>query len=191
MSVGECFGFQSSSRAAGGLPINAGLFAQTGNSTPITNTTTESSLIDGGVGLLIVPANSFSIGDSFQAQMAGTISSVNNEDITLRIKTNTSIQLATSGLLRLPQITSKNFILNLLFTIRAIGPAGTAQIQTSGTFTYSKDASNAFEGTDLIDLNTTTFSTTILNNLDITAQWGSANTLNSIFSQTFVLNKIY
>lgn len=185
------FGFQAGLAVPSGFPTLYGLFAQTANSTPITNTTTETTLIDGGVGTLSVPPNSFKVGDSFSAQMAGTISSANNEDITLRIETNTSTQLATSGLLRLPQTTNKSFILNLLFTIRAIGAAGTASIQTSGFFTYTKDASNAFEGTDLIDINNTTFDTTIANTLDITAQWASASTSNIIYSQTFVLNKIY
>jgi len=187
----DCFGFGCSTRAAGGLPVNAGLFAQTGNSTPITNTTAERSLIDGGVGVLFVPANSFSIGDSFAAQMAGHLSSVNNTNITFKVKSNGSIILATSGLVNLPQTTNQHFVLNLLFTIRALGIAGVAQIQTSGFLTYTKDASNAFEGTDLVDLNNTTFDTTIDNVLDITAQWQTASTSNVVYSQNFVLNKIY
>ena len=191
--MGDCnFGFQAGfTTGPGGLPLNYGLFSQTGNSTPITNTTTESTLIDGGVGVLFVPANSFFIGDSFAAQMAGHLSSDNNTNITFKVKSNASIILASSGLVNLPQTTNKNFILNLLFTIRALGVAGVAQIQTSGFLTYSKDASNAFEGTDLVDLNNTTFDTTIDNVLDITAQWQTASTSNSIYSQNFVLNKIY
>ena len=47
-----------------------GLFSQTGLSTPIVNTTSELSLIDGGVGTLSVPANGFKVGDTFWAYMA-------------------------------------------------------------------------------------------------------------------------
>ncbi len=43
-----------------------GLFAQTGNSTIISGTTVESTLINGGVGTLSVPANGFQVGDSFR-----------------------------------------------------------------------------------------------------------------------------
>ena len=43
--------------------LNYGLFAQTSTSTPVTNTTTETSLLDGGVGSLTVPANGFNVGD--------------------------------------------------------------------------------------------------------------------------------
>ncbi len=42
--------------------INYGLFAQTANSTLITNTNAESSLINGGVGTLTIPANGFQVG---------------------------------------------------------------------------------------------------------------------------------
>ncbi len=52
-----------------------GLFAQTANSTIITGTTTESTLINGGVGTLSVPANGFQIGDSFRADFGGLLSS--------------------------------------------------------------------------------------------------------------------
>lgn len=184
------FGFLSSTRAPGGLPVNAGLFSQTANSATITNTTTESTLIDGGVGVLTVPENGFAVGDSFMAHMNGHLSSVNNTNITFRVKSG-SVILATSGLVQLPQTTNQAFSLNLIFTIRAIGAASVASIQTNGLLTYTKDASNAFEGKDLSDLNNTTFSTTISNTLNITAQWATANPLNIIYSETFVLNKIY
>ena len=66
---------------------NYGLFAQTANSTVITNTTAESSLINGGVGSLTVPANGFSVGDSFHASLAGHISCVGSATLRIRIKT--------------------------------------------------------------------------------------------------------
>ena len=40
-------------------PTNYGLFSQTGNSAAITATSVEGTPIDGGVGGLIIPANSF------------------------------------------------------------------------------------------------------------------------------------
>jgi len=78
-----------------------------------------------------------------------------------------------------------------VFTVRQIGAAGTASIAVAGEFTYSKDASNAFEGDDFSTINTTTFDTTIDNTLDITAQWANASTSNSIHSEIFTLNKTF
>jgi hypothetical protein len=187
----NCFGFQTGAASGpGGLPLNYGLFSQTGNSTPITNTLLEKTLIDSGVGTLTVPANGFKVGDSFEIEMGGHLTSANNNNITLKLKAN-SILLATSGLLNLPQTTNQHWRLNVVFTIRSIGAAGVASIQTSGQFTYTKDASNAFEGIDIVDLNNTTFDTTISTTLDVTATWASASASNIIYSETFVLNKIY
>jgi hypothetical protein len=166
------------------------LFAQTSNSIPVTATTVETTLIDGGVGTLSVPANGFQVGDSFSIQMSGIISSANNDTIRFKLKSG-SVILGDSGLITLPTTTNKHWDLHVLFTIRSIGAAGVAQIITSGALTYSKDSSNAFEGQDFSSLNNTTFNTTTPNTLDITAQWGSNNAANNIYSQIFILNKIY
>ena len=167
-----------------------GLFAQTSNSIAITNTTTETTLIDGGVGYLTVPANGFSVGDSFIASLGGHISSLNNSNLQIKVKSG-SVILGDTGVLTLPQCTNNHFDLQIRFTIRAIGSAGTAIIASFGQLTYSKDASSAFEGSDFAITNNTTFDTTISNTLDITAQWGSASASNSIYTESFILTKIY
>lgn len=171
-------------------PTNYGLFAQTANSPTITATTTESTLIDGGVGTLTVPANGFSVGDSFLMHMSGILSSKNNDTLTIRVKAG-SVVLGTSGAIIMPGITAKHWDLIVQFTIRQIGAAGVASIVTSGQLTYSKDASNAFEGGDFSTINSTTFNTTISNVLNVTGQWSSNDPLNSIYTEFFVLNKIY
>lgn len=169
---------------------NSGLFAQTSNSTPITNTTSELSLIDGGVGTLSVPTNGFKVGDSFSATLWGHISAKNNDKLHIRVKSG-SVILGDTGLITMPGITSKHWNLEVRFTIRTIGAAGVASILCAGQFTYSKDASNAFEGADFSIINNTTFDTTVPNTLDITAQWDVADVLNNIYSENFVLTKIY
>mgnify|MGYP003349639383 FL=1 len=58
-------------------------------------------------------------------------------------------------------------------------------------FTFTKDASNAFEGENVSIINNTTFDTTISNTLDITAQWDSTNAANKIYSELFTLFKTY
>jgi hypothetical protein len=169
---------------------NRGIFAQTANSIAITATTAEGTLIDGGVGGLIVPANAFSVGDSFMASVSGIISAKNNDTLTIRVKSG-SVILGTTGAKTMPAITSKHFDLTIHFTIRTIGGAGVASIACSGDITYSKNASNAFEGADFSTINNTTFSTIISNTLDLTAEWSSNDPQNSIYSEIFVLNKIY
>ena len=167
-----------------------GLFAQTADSIPITNTIVEGTLIDGGVGTLTVPANSFSVADSFNAIMSGVISSKNNTTLRITVKAGL-IVLGDTGFITMPQTTNQRWELQVQFTIRAIGGPGVSSIITSGFLTYSKDAANIFEGGDFSTINNTTFDTTIANTLNITAQWGAAEIQNQIYTQFFVLNKIF
>jgi len=98
---------------------NVGLFAQTANSPTLTATTTEGTLIDGGVGSLSVPANGFKVGDSFRVEMGGIMSAQNGNTLTIRLKSG-SVNLGNSGPLTMPGITNQVFMLSVTFTIRAI-----------------------------------------------------------------------
>lgn len=72
-----------------------------------------------------------------------------------------------------------NNLLNLFNLIR-VGARRTAP-----------DASTAFEGVDFSVVNSTTFDTTVLNTLTITAEWSAADPLNSIYTEIVTLNKTY
>jgi hypothetical protein len=176
----------------GNIPAtNYGLFAQTGNSTPITNTTIETTLINGGVGVLTVPANGFSIGDSFRGVFGGVVNAVNNQTIRVRVKANTVV-LLDSGIQNLGNsIINDIWSLNIDFTIRQIGTAGVASIVSLGAFHYTKTNNASVQGFAFNVVNNTTFDTTVSNILNVTVQWGSANTGNSIYSDIFILNKTY
>jgi hypothetical protein len=171
-------------------PANYGLFAQTANSTIITNTTVETSLINGGVGTLTVPANGFSVGDSFRGVFGGLVTATNNQTITVRVKAG-SVILLDSGAQPITNITNNVFTFNVDFTIRQLGAAGVASIVTLGGFHYTKTVNGAVEGFAFNSVNSTTFNTTISNTLDVTVQWGAASTGNSIYSDIFILNKTY
>jgi hypothetical protein len=169
---------------------NVGLFSQTANSPTLTATTAEGTLIDGGVGSLSIPANGFSVGDSFRVEMGGVMSAQNNNTLTIRLKSG-SVDLGVSPAMVMPTINNQVFMLNVTFTIRAIGPAGTASIVSLAQFHVLKKASDTQQGYGWNKINSTTFDTTISNTLDITAQWSSTNANNSIYSDIFVLNKTY
>lgn len=176
-------------------PTVFGLFAQTGNSFVVTGIT-EDSIIDGGVGTLFVPANSFQIGDTFKAEFGGLISNKSNENLTLKIKSLTG---NTTGYTILSQGTSPNLSLSsnevwqmsITFTVRKTGTAGNASIVTLGVFHTNKTAGGGQEGFAFNTVNNTTFDTTVDNRLDVTLQWGSNNSQNIIYSDIFVLNKIF
>jgi hypothetical protein len=197
--------------------INYGLFTQTSRSVPVTNTTQEQSLIyvnfetrvdgDGGVtesmscmdpslryygsvGGLSVPANTFRVGDSFFAVATGYLSAVNNHTLQIRIKSD-GVVLADTGVISMSSATNKHWKLDIYFTVRTLGGPGVASIATGGTFVYTKDASNSFEGTNFSTETFTGFDTTVDNTLVVTAQWGTASTGDIISSQVFTLTKTF
>jgi hypothetical protein len=166
---------------------NFGLFAQTGNSTTISATTTELTLVDGGVGNLSIPANVFQPGDSFRVRMGGFVSAANGETLTIRVKTD-SVVLGSDSI-SFPNTSNRNWMLDIDFTVRTIGGTGVASLVSNGFFSFNT-ASDILGG-GFVTVNNTTFDTTISNTLDITAQWGSTNANNAIYSVNFVLTKTF
>jgi hypothetical protein len=167
-----------------------GLFAQTANSTPITATTAELTLIDGGLGSLSVPANGFNVGDSFRADFGGIVSAKNNDNLTVRVKSG-SVILLDSGPQTFPTTNNSVWSLSLNFTIRQVGVATVASIISYANFLHIKQSNATSEGFGFNQLNNTTFDTTIPNTLNVTAQWSSNSPLNNIYSQYFTLSKIF
>ena len=170
--------------------ISYGLFSQTSDSLSASGVI-EQSIIGSGVGTLTVPANGFSIGDSFQASIDGILSCVGTATLHIHVKTLSGIILADTGIIAMDTTTSKSWLLNLYFTIRNIGATTVASISSGGLFSYIKNSGINFEGYVLSNINNTTFDTTIANTLVITAQWNTGNVINQIQSRNFTLTKIY
>lgn len=172
------------------FPYVYGLFSQTGNSVTVSGTTSETTIIGNGVGTLTVPANGFSVGDSFTIKMFGDLGSQNNDTIQIKIKSG-SVILGDTGLITMPSISDNHFMLDVGFTIRSTGTTGNASILSSGFFTFIQDSSNNYDAQGFTTVNNTTFDTTSSNTLDITAQFSSINASNFIYSEFLVLNKVY
>lgn len=170
--------------------INYGVYSQTENSTPITATTSEGSLIGLGVGTLSVAENQFQVGDTFRADLGGLLSAKNGDSLRILIISDGAL-LVDSGLQVLPSLTDAVWSMSLDFTIRQIGASGVASVVTFANFLTIKQSNGATEGFGFNNVNNTTFDTTIPNTLQITAGFSSASELNSIYSDIFILNKIY
>jgi hypothetical protein len=185
------FGFQGGS-GAGNTPttLNFGLFSQIQNGNPVANTIDEKTLLGIGIGSLIVPENTFVQGDCFRLKMCGVLNSKNNAQLTIRLHAN-GIDIGSTGLLTLGSTTAKIWELNVDFTIREVGGLGSAELLTNGVFLYDQNASSSFEGITFLNLDNTTFDTLVNNTLDVVAQWGSADPLNSIYSAQTILTKTF
>ena len=167
-----------------GIP-SPGLYSQTVQSATVTNTTTETTIVGTGVGSLTVPANSFAVGDSYHAKIGGVLSAQNGDDITIRVKSGSTV-LATTGALDLEATTSMAWECEIDFTIATIGASGS--ICTNGNFAYNRNT-GTLEGYVFQDV--VTFDTTVDNTLDITVEWAQAKTQDEIYSANFVLHKTY
>jgi hypothetical protein len=172
-------------------PTVYGLFTQTSDSATVSATTVETTIVGSGIGGLSVPANTFKIGDSFQASLDGDISCINTATIHIHVITSGGIILMDTGVINLNTATNSHWFLNLFFTIRQIGGATVASISSGGIFSYVKDSAQTYEGFPLSQVNNTTFDTTILNSLDVTVTWNTNNSGNKIFSRNFTLTKIF
>jgi 2-methylaconitate cis-trans-isomerase PrpF len=162
-----------------------GLYAQTVQSPTVTNTTTETTIVGAGVGGLTVPANTFSVGDSYHGKVGGIISGQNGDTIEVHIKSGSTV-LASTGSISLEAVTALGWELELDFTIATIGATGS--ICTNGNFAYNRNTGSlegfVFQDVEVID-------TTASNTLDITVTWGQAKTQDEIYSANFVLYKTY
>lgn len=167
-----------------------GLYAETSDSVVVTATTSESSLIGSGIGTLSVPANAWNIGDSFRADFGGLLSSKNNDTIRIRVKAG-SVILADSGVQTMSTAVDDIWQFSINFTVRTLGVAGVASIVSLGVFHTTKQSNGAPQGFAFNTTNNTTFDTTIPNTLDVTAQFSSDSALNAIYTDIFVLNKIF
>jgi hypothetical protein len=167
-----------------------GLFTQIAHSTPVIDTTDELTIIGDGLGSLFVPANGFVRGNTFRVYMEGSLSSLNNAELTINIRDNGSV-LATTGAMTLVETSDNFYHMNITFVIREIGAAGTAEIMTSGSFNYTKTSNNRSEVIGFEQDNTTTFDTTTDSTLDITAQWGAADASNSIDTHVLTLQRVF
>lgn len=170
--------------------LNIKLFSQIADSTAVTATTTETTIIGAGTGTLIVPADGFKAGDTFNAAIRGILSAVNGETLQIKVKSG-SVVLLDTGALTLPAVTSLGFTIDIDFVIRALGAATVAEVYSGLNFYFNRDTGATHDLSIKSNVNNTTFDTTIANTLDVTATWGTANAGNSIQTQKFTLHQSY
>jgi len=178
-NIGGFTGWKSISKKYSNL-----LFTQTGNSSTVSGTTVETTIIDGGIGTLVIPADFFKVGQIYTAKLSGMLSAANSQTLTIRLKSG-SVTLG-SDTITFPNISNRPWQCYIDFIIRETGGVGVASIKTNGLFSFHNFASDVLGG-GFDTTNNSTFNTTISNTLDFTVQWGSNNSSNSIYSTNFYL----
>ena len=168
-----------------------GIYSQIEDTAEIVNTTTETTLLNtaSSVGSVTVSANQFSVGDSFRLIMKGIISSDNGATLDVDLTPGTASPVTLS--ITLPGLTSRIWEYEAIFTIRALGAAGVAEIIMTADFGFTRTDGSSYEYYTARVRDNANFDTTTGNTLDITAQWGTASAGNSIIVYTAILEKIY
>ena len=166
-----------------------GVYMMTDNANVITATTVETSLLIGstGLGSLTVPAFEFDK-SSYHFNISGNVSTNNGDTLTLKLTNGGTL---AEFIVQLTSASNEFFELEADFSIMERGGAGTAKISTNFDFTYSDSGATSWRGKRTCVVNNTTFSTEVSNTLDITAQWSSINSNNSIQCQQAFLTRVY
>ena len=149
----------------------------------------ESSLLPSGVGdftgTLTVPANGFSVGDSFHFVLAGVCEYDTSNVITLRLKNGGELASLTMDLENTDN-PNVYWELEADFSIRSIGSLGS--ICTNFDFTFNKRVDKDFKGQRNVSVST--IDTTVSNTLDITCEFtGTAD--SNMFAQLGYLKKMH
>lgn len=155
------------------------LFVATASAT-LTNSTTETTLLGSGVGSATIKANRVAAGTTLRLSLDGVVSSAAVTPGTLRIK----VKFGSTVILDTTAQTITSSLTNMLWkvdgeiTFRTAGASGTC-IGQSG-FESQTGALGAFAVWAMTNTATTTIDTTADIVIDITAQWSSATSSNSI-----------
>jgi hypothetical protein len=161
-----------------------GDFTQTQKIT-LTNTTTETSMVGSGTGSVLYPSEFFVIGKSIDLKAAGFISAKNGHTSTLRIYLG-NIKLVESTLTMPAALTDASY--DLYFTLSCVGEnliigQGYTRImagvgQTTSYFRPLRMTADA------------TINASTSNLLNITYQWGTADTGDSVTSTNAIVTSI-
>ncbi len=179
-----------------GISPVGGIFAGTADSlvyNPSIDGAIEKSIMPTSiVGSLTVPANGFSVGDSFHLVLAGDFNSNNGDTLNIRLYGGpTSAVLLANLPVPLTASSGVSFEVECDFQLRIIGGPGVADICSNFDFTYNGGAGSNFRGERGVFQNNTTFSTLTDNILLVTAQYSTTNANNSMKTIVSKLSKTY
>lgn len=154
------------------------LFVATADAT-VGNTIVATTLVGTGKGSLVARADRVAVGDCFNFRAGGVFSAAANPTLRLRLKFGTLV-VGDTGAVVISNVTNAHWVLEGTATIRSIGATGTIMVE--GSFLTS--AGDHFEFVFLVP---TIINTTQNNNVDITAEWGTAAVGNTITAQNVSL----
>lgn len=164
------------------------VFAST-NTTTITNTTAETSLLGQGYGSSTFTANSFYIGETLLVSASGLLSdaTISQGTLTIKFKLGGSTVAVTTAFT--PTANQSNSLWTFIsyLTVRSTGTSGSVISNNSFVITDSLGITQdvyPMANSIAVPIDTTK----AINNVDITATWGTASTSNIITCTNFIVD---
>lgn len=153
----------------------------------VSNTATETTLLNSGSGTLTIPANFLDSGKTLKLEIRGTYNTKNGPT-TLRLRgkvgnaavVDTGVNVIFSG------ASTREFEMDALITCQIAGASGAGVLAAQGKSIIFSGPS----GSQLWEMrNTSTFDfdTTTAQTVNVTAQWGEADSSNSITSTNVLI----
>jgi hypothetical protein len=152
------------------------MFTQTAGVT-VANTTTETTLLGGGIGTLTLPVNSLVIGKTVRIRAAGKVSTTGTPTLLFNFKLGATVIVTTGAVATGSGLANAGWNLDLVMTCRTTG--GTGTVIADGTANVSTTVE------PLVSTATTTIDTTATQAISVTATWGTAAAGNTITCDAF------
>ena len=176
----SCFGPYTVTLAA-----SATLFVQTADAT-VGNTTNEQTLTAAGVGSLTLSPNFLTAGRVLHISGAGYFANTGNPTQRVRIYLGSTAILDTTANAGFGITgTSRGVTIDVILTCRSIGSSGTV---TAGGWVAYGLTHNTWAGDDFTPLTSpVAIDTTVAQTVNLTFQWGTANSVNTITLTNLVI----
>lgn len=156
------------------------LFTQT-NTVSVGNTTNETTIVGTGVGTVTLPANFFVAGKKINLFWDGYFRLENSPTLQVKIKIGSTTVWDSGAVTKSAVSTGTQYWrLNATLTCRTTGASGTVLTQALYEYIMPTRVHNVFEN---VKISTATIDTTASQAIDITVQWGTADT-NNIHAST-------
>lgn len=165
--------------------VGGTFFTQTASAT-VANTVTETTLTASGVGALTIPTDYLEAGQTYIVRARGNFSTNGTTpNLNLRVKVG-GTTIASTAAFAVQDLGGLNEVweLEFEFTVRTTGASGTVIGQ--GGFEYCVVHTNC-RNVDLLNTSTFTVNTTTTNAVDVTAEWGTAATANTITCTNLII----
>jgi hypothetical protein len=164
--------------AATGTGATPAPYVQTADAT-VANTVTETTIIGSGSGSLTLAAGFWTAGKTVRVRMWGFITDTFTPNFQIRLKLDAVTVLDTGVFPLAGGLSNSRFFFEADVTCRSTGGSGTVYAQGAVYIATTRR--------DIVSTATVTVDTTQSDALDITAQWGTASSSNTVITTNFTL----